>query len=115
MRNLIDACSLFALAIDPDIEEPLGEYTAAGQIVMVCFKGIKCLVKALGKAVDLCFFLFGKVKQVEIIGTPAADGRIDFVDNAVETCHKDCRISIVGVAGSVGVAQLETLSHGRFA
>ena len=44
------------LRIDPDIEEPLGEYAAAGQIVMVCFKGIKCLVKALGKAVESLLF-----------------------------------------------------------
>lgn len=65
MRNLIDACSLFALAIDPDIEEPLGEYTAAGQIVMVCFKGIKCLVKALGKAVDLCFSSSGRSNRLK--------------------------------------------------
>lgn len=56
MRNLIDACSLFALAIDPDIEEPLGEYTAAGSDSHGLLKGIKCLVKALGKAVRSLLF-----------------------------------------------------------
>ena len=35
MGHLIDPCSFLGLALDPDIDEPLGEYAATGQVLMI--------------------------------------------------------------------------------
>ena len=71
MGNLIDARSLSALAVDPDLDEPFGEYSAFGKVIMIRFESVESFVKALGKAVNLGLLLLGKIKEVEIVGSPS--------------------------------------------
>ena len=109
MGHLIDPCSFLGLALDPDIDEPLGEYAATGQVLMILPERFKCFVKGLGQTVDLCLLLVGKIEEIEVIGTPAACRRIDLVDNAVKACHQNGSICVIRIAGAVGIAKLKTL------
>lgn len=80
MGHLIDPCSFLGLALDPDIDEPLGEYAATGQVLMILPERFKCFVKGLGQTVDLCLLLVGKIEEIEVIGPqPHADGSISLM------------------------------------
>ena len=109
MRDLIDASRFLALAVDPDLDEPLGEHAAAGEVLMIRFECVERLIEGGGQAVDLLLFFLGKIEEVEVVGTPAAGGGIDLVDDAIDTRHQDSGVGIVGVASRIGVAKLEAL------
>ena len=80
MRNLVNLLSLCALSLDPGLEKCLGEYAALGQVLIVCLKCIKSLIKACGKVLKFCLLLVSEVVKVVVIGTqPFASGSILFI------------------------------------
>ena len=76
MRDLAHLRAFGSLGLDKVLEKLLGEHTACGEIVVICFKTVKRLGKACGQTLQLCLFLLGKVEEVEIVGTPAFGMRI---------------------------------------
>ena len=100
--------ALGALCFDEIVDKLDRENSALGEISIVLFKTIQRLVERNGKTLKLCLLLVGKVVEVHIIGAPTVCVRVNLVLDTVKTCHKDSRIAEIGVAGSVGVSQLET-------
>jgi len=58
--------------------------------------------------VQLGLLLVAEVIQVQIVGTPAVFVGIDLVLDAVDTGHQNGGVAEIGVAGGIGVTQLET-------
>ena len=107
VRNLGHLATLCSLGLDKVLDELLGEYAARGEVVVVTFERVKRVLESCGKVAELCLFLIGEVIEVHIVGTPAVCVGINLILDTVETCHKDSRVAEVGVAGSVGITELE--------
>ena len=74
---------------------------------MIGFERIERIFQSRGQTLQLGLFLLGQVKQVAVVRTPAVFVGVDLVLDAVETGHQERGIAEVGIAGGVGVAQLE--------
>ena len=84
----------------------LGEYAAFEQEVVVCLKRGQRLLKVSGSLLDILGLFDGQLVQVLIDRC----GRLDAVANTVQTSHKLCRESEIGIARRVGRAEFKTLS-----
>ena len=71
----------------------LGEYAAFEQEVVVCLKSGQCLLKVSGSLLNILGLFDGQLVQVLIDRC----GRLDAVANTVQTSHKLCRESEIGV------------------
>ena len=114
VRTLGKLRALCTLCLDEVCKKLLGEYAACGEVIVVLFKSIESLGKRGGKSGKLCLFLFGKMEEVEIVWAPTVCMGIDLVLYAVKTCHKDSGIAEIGVARSVGIAELKAALRGSF-
>ena len=109
MRHAGNSLSLLALALYPYPDESFREHTARSKEVVILFKRVKRLLKALGQAGYLSLLLVAKVKEVEVKRTPALCMRIYPVLYSVKASHKYSCIGIVRVAGSVRIPKLKAL------
>ena len=113
MRDLGHLAALGALGLDKVSDKLLGEYASCGEVVVIFLERGESLLERGGKSLELCFFLLGKVEEVEVIGSPAVCVGVYLVLDTVETRHKDRGIAEVGVAGRIGVTKFEAALLGR--
>ena len=108
MRDLGHLAALGALSLDEVLNKLLGEYTACGEVVVVSLESGESFLERGGKSLELCLLFLGEVEEVEVVGSPAFSVGIDLILDTVKTRHKDRGVAEVGVAGRVGVTELET-------
>ena len=107
MRNLGELHALRSLGLDQICDQLLREDAVCREVIVVLLKSVERLGERRGQTLKLCLLLLGEVEEVEIVGAPAVFVGINLVLDTVETCHEDCGVAEIGVAGSVGVAKLE--------
>ena len=114
MRNFGKLAAFRSLCFYKVLYKLLGEYTARGKIVVILLKGTECFGKRRGKSLELRLLLLGEVEEIEVIRSPSVFVRIDLILDSVKTCHKNCGIAEIGVAGRIGIAELEAALLGLF-
>ena len=109
MRHALDLLCFCAVLIDMKPYQPLGKYSAAGQVLVILLQRVECLSETAGQSAELCLFLVWQIKQVAVEGTPALGMGVYLIHNAVKPRHEYGREGVVGVTGGVGVPKLEAL------
>ena len=65
MGDGVDEVGLLALAGDPDLKQPLGEYAAAGKVLVIGLQSVQRLIEVGGRASILAFSSSERSKRLK--------------------------------------------------